>query len=287
MSEYSKSREVSFNVCGRTIAGQEWGQVGDKPIIALHGWLDNSASYNRLAPLLKHCHIIALDMAGHGKSDYREPGSPYNVWQDVSEVFEIANQLQWQEFSLIGHSRGAMTSVLAAGTFPERIQHLALIDGLRPGTVDANQAPQQLAKSIIDTQRIGQRGVAIYPDRESAVAMRQRSEIPISITMAETLATRGVKEVEDGFVWASDPQLRSASAVKLTGEQADAFIDRITAQTSLIIAEDGLPRIKEFIKSAVSRHPQIQTHYLPGGHHLHMEDNVEGVAEVFNKFFAF
>lgn len=286
MSDQAVAREVSFNVCGRTIAAQEWGQLGDKPVIALHGWLDNSASFSPLAPHLKNVHLVALDMAGHGQSSFREPGSPYNIWQDVSDVFDIANQLQWQEFSLIGHSRGAMTSVLTAGTFPERIQHLALIDGLRPGTTDADQAPQQLAKSIIDTQRISQRGLAYYPDRESAIEMRRRSEIPISYEMAKTLASRGVREEEGGFVWASDPQLRSASAVKFTGDQADAFIDRITAQSMLIIAEDGLPRIKAFIETAAARHPLIASCTIPGGHHLHMEDNIEGVAEVINKLFT-
>jgi pimeloyl-ACP methyl ester carboxylesterase len=284
--EEGRSGELSFDYYGRTIAAQEWGQLGDKPVLALHGWLDNSASFANLAPLLKNVHLVALDLAGHGLSSYREPGGPYNIWQDVGEIFEVANQLGWQEFSLLGHSRGAMISVVAAGTFPERIQQLALIDGFRPGTVAADQAPQQLAKSIIDTQRINQRGIGYYPDRESAIRVRQRAEIPISYAMAELLASRGVREEADGFVWQSDQQLKIASAMKLSEAQAHAFIQRITAPTTLIIAEDGMPRLREYNQSMAARYPHIQCHHLAGGHHLHMEDNVQGVADVLNHFFA-
>ncbi len=281
------ARELQFDYFGRVIAAQEWGQPGDKPVIALHGWLDSSASFAPLAPKLNNLHLIALDMAGHGLSDYREKGAPYNIWQDVYEVFEIADQLGWREFSLIGHSRGAMVSVIAAGTFPERIQHLALIDGFRPGTVEIEQAPQQLAKSIVDTQRINRRGVAYYPNLETAIGARQRAEIPVSYAMAELLATRGVRETEEGYFWHSDQQLKIASAVKFSDEQADAFIRRITAPTSLIIAEEGIPRIKEYNHKSADRYPFVKVHSLPGGHHLHMEDNIDGVADVLNDFFAF
>jgi len=49
-SNQKQSREISFQVGDLTIAAQEWGNPGDFPVIALHGWLDNSASFDRLAP---------------------------------------------------------------------------------------------------------------------------------------------------------------------------------------------------------------------------------------------
>ena len=287
MNESSSARELQFDYYGRNLAAQEWGQLGSTPVIALHGWLDNSASFAELSPLLTNCQVVALDLAGHGRSDYREAGSPYNIWQDVAEVFAVADQLGWPEFSLLGHSRGAMIAILVAATFPERIKHVALIDGFRPGTVESAQAPQQLAKSIIETFRINSRPSPIYPDRESAIQMRRKAEIPISEAMVELLASRGVREEGDGYVWSSDQQLKIASALKLSNEQADAFIDRIMAPITLIIAADGMPRIREYNERSVARYPHIKTHHLPGSHHLHMEvDKVGAVAEVLNSFFA-
>src|SRR5690625_7580011 len=100
------------------------------PVLALHGWLDNSASFNVLAPQLKNLHLVALDLAGHGQSDHRPGSAPYNIWEDVAEIFAVADQLGWSRFALMGHSRGAMISMLAAGTFRERISHRAMFECL-------------------------------------------------------------------------------------------------------------------------------------------------------------
>ena len=34
------------------IAGKAWGDPGGKPIIGLHGWLDNAGTFDHLAPLI-------------------------------------------------------------------------------------------------------------------------------------------------------------------------------------------------------------------------------------------
>lgn len=40
--------------------------------MALHGWLDNAMSFSQLAPLLSDagCHVIAMDLPGHGNSEH-------------------------------------------------------------------------------------------------------------------------------------------------------------------------------------------------------------------------
>lgn len=279
-------KEVNFSIDDLNIAGQEWGMPGNLPVIALHGWLDNSASFDRIAPLLSYVHLIALDTAGHGKSSHRAKGSPYHIWQDVSDIFEIADQMGWQQFGLLGHSRGAIISTLAAGTFPERISHLGLIDGFVPGAVPPEESPQQLARSIIETKRNRHRGFAHYPDEETAIMVRQRSEIPLNYEAAKMLTARGLTEVDGGLTWSSDPQLKIASGFKLSEAHCDAFVSRITAKTKIIIAEDGIPRIKAGLEKAVSHYPHIEVERLAGSHHLHMEDSAEKVAEVFSDFFA-
>ena len=142
-----------FHIDGFTFAAQEWGQSGGMPILALHGWLDNSASFNAVAAKLQGLHLLALDLAGHGHSDHRTGSSRYNIWQDIPDVFAIADAMGWQQFALLGHSRGAMISLLAAGTFPKRISRLGLVEGLWPEPVNISDTPKQLAKSIRQYQR--------------------------------------------------------------------------------------------------------------------------------------
>ena len=119
------------------------------PVLALHGWLDNCASFDFLAPLITSSNtqtldMVTLDLAGHGLSDHRSGLSAYNNWQDLIEILLVTEQLGWSRFALIGHSRGAMISTLFAATYPEKVTHLVGIEGLLPGTTEENQAPAQL-----------------------------------------------------------------------------------------------------------------------------------------------
>ena len=60
------TEEIRVQVNGMELAAKQWGDPELPAIIALHGWLDNAASYDRLAPALKNHRVIALDFAGHG-----------------------------------------------------------------------------------------------------------------------------------------------------------------------------------------------------------------------------
>ena len=100
--------ERVFNVRGLILAAKEWGALGSKPVIALHGWLDNAASFDLLLPSLKDTHVLAIDSAGHGQSAFRSSDAGYELWQEIPEVIEIADQMGWADFALIGHSRGAV-----------------------------------------------------------------------------------------------------------------------------------------------------------------------------------
>lgn len=278
-------RELTIEIDGLTFAGQEWGEPGKPPILALHGWLDNSASFFALAPRLKDVHLIAIDMAGHGKSSHRPGTAPYNIWEDVAEIFTVADQLGWERFTLLGHSRGAIISMLAAGTFPERISRLALIEGLLPEPAKLDEAPEQLARSILGLRARASKPLSIYADLPSAIKARERGMFPLSYAAAAALTERGVKGVPGGYQWSTDQRLLAPSAIKLTREHVEAFIKRITAPIKLILAESGIPQMFSGYQREVSVFPKVDVEIMPGGHHLHMEAEVDAVAASLNHFF--
>ena len=98
---------IEFEVFDRRMAGKRWGQPTGQPTIALHGWLDNANTFDRLAPMLPELDMVALDFAGHGESDHRPPGVHYHPITDIQDVLAVADQLGWRTFNLIGHSMGA------------------------------------------------------------------------------------------------------------------------------------------------------------------------------------
>lgn len=277
--------QLQFSLLGMSFAAQTWGNPKGLPVIALHGWLDNSASFYALAPRLDNLYIVALDMAGHGRSSHRPGIGPYNIWEDVSEIFAIADALGWDKFALLGHSRGAIVAGLAAGTFPERITHLGLIEGLLPEPVQAANAPQQLANSIRETRAQAGKSRTVYPDLATAITARERGLFPLSHEPARALAERGLTATTTGLQWSTDPRLLLPSAVKLLPEQFSAFINRISAPTKLVLADEGMPKLHPSYPQKAAMFPHIDIEFLPGGHHLHMEREVDAVAAVFNAFF--
>ena len=90
--------ERSFESNGVQLAAKEWGSPVGRPIIALHGWLDNANSFDRMLPHMDQVHVIAVDMAGHSQSGFRSADSGYDIWQDIADVMAIAEQMGWNRF---------------------------------------------------------------------------------------------------------------------------------------------------------------------------------------------
>ena len=279
------TRERTFQVQGLTIAAKEWGKPGDTPVIALHGWLDNAASFDAMLPHMQGLHVIALDCAGHGKSSFRSADAGYNIWQDIAEVMEVADQLGWQQFALLGHSRGAIISSLIAGTFPERITHAALIDGHIPGLGEVRGSAQQMAKSVIENRRYAESPPSFFDSFEAAVDARANGFAQLQPSAASLLAERGVRQEERGFYWHNDQRLKAASQVKLTSGHVEDFHSAISASVLLILAEDSPFTGGSDSQESLSWIRNFQLVSLPGSHHLHMEEQAPQVAEQVQLFF--
>ncbi len=106
------AKEKKFHVFGQTLAALSWDGEGE-PVLALHGWLDNAASYIPLASQWQRP-MVALDFSGHGHSDHRPDGVVTHLVDHVRDVLAVADQLGWQRFTLVGHSMGAGIACLFA-----------------------------------------------------------------------------------------------------------------------------------------------------------------------------
>ena len=274
----SSPSERRFAVPGLSLAAREWGGPQGRPVIALHGWLDNAASFDRLAPLLTDLHLLALDCAGHGRSDFRSPDSSYHIWQDIGEVLAVADQMGWAEFSVLGHSRGAGIAMLLAASHPERIRSLVCIEGGIPVPGAAAEAPANLAQALRDRAAFGQDSGRIFPSREHAIEERARGVVAISYAAAEILARRGLVEVATGWQWRADRRLKGRSELRLTPELIGAFVAQVIAPVLLIEGQDSALTQRPIYRELLGRFPRLSRVALPGGHHLHLEGAEQAIA---------
>lgn len=276
--------ERSLAVNGYSLAALEWNPAGRRKVIALHGWMDNAASFIHLSPRLDDCHILALDLAGHGCSDHRPPQATYNLWDDLLDILAAADSQGWQQFHLLGHSRGAMVSLLLAAAMPERIASLVLIDGLVPGPVEVADTAAQLGQFLRDSRRPA-RAHAGYPSIEKAVQLRCKA-IGMLPDCARPIVERGLRQQGDSYHWRSDPRLRNASAVKMTDAHNRALLASLKAPLLLTVADRGMgawPYFKVLSEAFPALRPQV----FKGSHHFHLESaQVGALSECIGGFYG-
>ncbi len=272
------AHEIMLTVRGMRVAAKAWGEATARPCLALHGWLDNANSFDRLAPLLPNLRLVAVDLPGHGHTSHHAEDGDYPFISYIEDVHGIAAALGWERFVLMGHSMGAGVASVYAGTFPQHVEHLILLDGLGPWSSPPQDAPKQLAQHIEQLVRLRRKRQPVYPSVAAVAAQLVRIVPNMSLMSAQMLARRATRPVAadgsegTGFMWRSDPRLRCTSGMRLTEEQVAAFLHRITCPTLMVRALDGYPFGEGFWERRARMIPHGQVVEVTGGHHVHMED---------------
>lgn len=263
--------ERRFHLRHLELAARSWGDPALPPLLALHGWLDNAASFDALAPLLAaQRHVIAVDLAGHGLSQHRAPGNWYAYVDYLDEIGELLEQLGGGPVDLLGHSLGATLAAVLASLAPQRVGRLALVDGLGPVTLDARSAHEQLRRAFEARAAFSGR-LRVFPTLDAAVEARARAG-ELDAVSARRLVERGTRAVDGGFVWSSDARLTLPGAQRFSEEQLAPMLAAIAAPTLLVLAEPAAPYLpREVIDRRVACVRDIEVVRLAGSHHLHME----------------
>jgi len=280
-----EGKDITFTIFGRTVAAKRWGSAGGKPTLALHGWLDNANTYDRLAPYLPELDLVALDFAGHGLSAHRGEGVHYLAFAHLQDVLAVAQELGWSQFNLIGHSMGAAIASELAGLFPDKIERAVMIDGfLATGPLTAQERLEQ-QRAALESMVQGNRGVPkVFADTQ-AMAQRVTEATDQSLAAAEILVARGHRVVDGGVSWRTDARIRLPSPLRHTRETIDLIVRNSTSPALLVVAEQGDEWYQGEIDATAAQHPNLTIERLPGPHHIHLEAHtVEAVAGLIRPF---
>ena len=123
----SPFREIDIRLPNLRFAARCWGPENGIPFLGMHGWLDNAATYDHIAPLLPELRLVSLDFHGHGFSDHLPPGIAYHFADSIDLMFRVADQFGWRKFNLIGHSMGAAVAALMPQWQPSQQPLLLLL----------------------------------------------------------------------------------------------------------------------------------------------------------------
>lgn len=268
------------------IKGLVWGQGNKKKILALHGWLDNAASFCELAPKLakQGYEVIAIDFPGHGKSDHRAKGHFAHFIDFVLDVQNVIKTLKWEKFTLVGHSMGAAMAQMYSITNEEQVEKLIMIENLGPvPAYETSSIKENLTEALSQWHSHTTKHKHFYPTVD--VGLKTRIKVtPMDENILRPMVARGLKKTKRGYHWRTDKRLRLRSMVRFSEEVVQDALSAKKPKTQLIIATPLTYALKypSFEKRREKLNPESYVE-IEGHHHLHM-DNAEEVFQAINKF---
>ncbi|MFN8109340.1 MAG: alpha/beta hydrolase [Thermoleophilia bacterium] len=113
-------------VDGTSVHYERWGTTGS-PIVLVHGFLESTLVWHRMAQLLAAKHVVyALDLAGYGYSD---ANGRYGINDQAALIDGFVRHFHLQKPMLLGHSQGAAFVGAVALAHPGDVGKVVFVDG--------------------------------------------------------------------------------------------------------------------------------------------------------------
>ena len=254
------------------IHGLKFGD-GEEIVIALHGWLDNSASFApMLTNVLSNQTWYCIDFAGHGLSSWRSPQAHYYFIDYVDDVYAFINALNIKKVHLVGHSMGAMVAGLFASCFSEYVRSVSFIEGIGCVTTQADEVASQLRSAILNRARITTKKPRVYTSKQQIYQARSKTT-DLNDELIALLMDRNIKQMHSGFELTTDPKLKNHSGFRFDEAQCIGAIKELIAPCQLILGDQGYPFVKQNLDKYSKYYNNLSVIDVPGGHHCHMQSS--------------
>lgn len=234
------SRSEFITIRGLRYHVRHWGNEAAPKLFLVHGWLDNSATFQFFVDALQgDWHCIAPDWRGYGLTQWS--GSDTYWYGDfIADLDQFLKHYQPDTpVQLVAHSFGASVSGVYAGIRPERIEKFVNIDayGAKPGA-----GPEALKHYRRWLRRIN-RGApehqyASWAEFEERL---QRMHPRMPPERVRYLAHHWAQEREGRVVLTHDPAHARNDGMDLTNrlDEAMAAWRAVEAPTLILLARQG------------------------------------------------
>jgi pimeloyl-ACP methyl ester carboxylesterase len=264
-----------------------WDHGGSgPPVLFLHGYMDTGRSFDAVAEDLQgDVRCLCLDWRGHGESDHAPPGASYHLLDHLKDLARVLGRLDEQELepaALVGHSMGGNLALMLAGSWPERVRRLLLLDFMGPPSEDARKQPERLGRllSSLGTPK----SLETVSSFEAGIERLMKTNRSLSRAGAERMAAHAIVTDEDdpsAFRFAFDPRLRGPNPIRYPEEMWQTLFGRITARVRILRGEHGYVSVDERNRSRIERLADGAMRTVAGvGHQLHVERPDEVAAAV-------
>src|SRR6202048_1262981 len=230
---------------------------GGRDLVLLHGWGLNLRVWDELAgALAQRFRVIAIDLPGHGKSDWdgRASTPAAQAWR----VHETLAPLT-QRYALLGWSLGGQVALALTAAMPAGVERLALVAttpkflaaaGWRCGTAPAllrkleKQLQADCGRTVREVLALQVRGSA--PRTAARVLATLRHALAVHGAACPEALAQGLARLREGDLRAALPLVR-VPALVIAGR-----LDRITRAAAGRALAAALPQARyvEFARAA-------------------------------------
>ena len=189
----------ALNVQGCSIQAFAWGDVAHPTIVLVHGGAAHAGWWSFVAPLLsKQYRVVAVDLSGHGDSEWRDRYT-FDLW--VDEAMAAAENAGGPGSPVIaGHSMGGVVAMWAVARRSADLTGAIIIDA--PATTRDPETVEGLEGSLF-------RKPKSYPTLEAAVehfhlVPDQPQGAPWLI---DHVARSSLRRGDGGWTWKFDPRV--------------------------------------------------------------------------------
>jgi pimeloyl-ACP methyl ester carboxylesterase len=287
----SAPRHSFIDAQGLQIHYLEWGHSDGEPLILVHGYLDLADSWRAFVAALEtgqpNLRVIAPDCRGHGDSGWIGAGGYYHFPDYVFDLDCVVRAHSLDSFTLIGHSMGGTISLLYAGTFPERVKKLVLIEGIGPIGMTFSDAPLKMEKWITELHERGRPNFREYTSLAAGASQLRQTNPRLSENTALEIARAAMKQNDRGkWIWKFDPLHRTTAPQPFYTAQALEFLRRIQCPVLLIDGEQSRQTRrtdKQERYEAIANHQCVT---INGAGHMVHQDNPDQLADVVRDFIS-
>ncbi len=231
----------------------DWGNEDKPTFVFVHGGYDHARSWDRIVEAFRDdYHVVAIDLRGHGDSD-AAIGSQYAIPDLAIDVVRLVEEVG-APAKIVGHSFGASTTLIAAGTFPELFDGVIAIEGTHslnpPEFMDEGMGPNWLRMYADRVREYEDMTPTVYPTLEEVTHRLARQNPHQRHEWVEHLAQYGAKKVEGGYIWKWDLWVRGRTSMELRREELERFWANIDCPVLLLFASSGTGRAAQRLDAA-------------------------------------
>jgi pimeloyl-ACP methyl ester carboxylesterase len=157
---------------GQKVSALRWG-TGAPELVLVHGGAQNAHTWDTVALALDRP-LLAVDLPGHGHSDWRDDGD-YRPATNAAALAVAVEALAPEAAAVVGMSLGGLTTVCLAAARPDLVRRAVIVD-VTPGT-DREKAAAIVSfvsgpESFATFDELLERTVAFNPTRTESSLRR-------------------------------------------------------------------------------------------------------------------